>query len=173
MSGEYTVCQSPDISNFSLGSGKNTSNLYSHQLDIEGHYNLMLKDKTNLTQRCCGRHHPLPWHSILLTKTHGETVPVTLSIRKSCILLNNLFVAKCEQSKFCSHLFSIFVMAARNCWAKFMPHTKRLSGATVCNKSFGEPCSLLAWLVSNLYSPLVLIPKAYSFYSFLHSLYHL
>ena len=163
----------PDISNFSLGSGKNVSKLYSHQLDTEGHYNLMLKDKTNLTQRCCGRHHALPWHSILLTKTHGEILPVTLSIRKSCILLNNHFICKCEQSKFCSYLFSIFIMAARNCWAKFISHMKRPSRTTVCNKSFGVPCSLLALLVSYLYSPLVLIPKAYLFYSFLHSLYHL
>lgn len=93
MSGEYTVCQfPPDVSNFSLRSSKNSSKLYSHQLDIEGHYNLTLKDETNLTQRCCWRHHPLPWHSILLTKTHEETFPVTLSIRKSCILLNSHFV---------------------------------------------------------------------------------
>lgn len=46
----------PEISNFILGSSKNTSNLYSLQFDIEGHYNLTLKDKTNLTQRCCWRH---------------------------------------------------------------------------------------------------------------------
>ena len=106
----------------------------------------MLKDKTHLTQRCWRRHPPLPWHSILFTKTHGETLPVTLSIWKRCTLLHNHFICKCEQSKPCSYLFSIFVMAARNCWAKFIPHTKRLSRTKVCNKSFGILCSLLAWL---------------------------
>lgn len=75
-----------------------TSKVYSHQLDIEGHYNWKWKDKIILIQRCYWRHHSLPWHSILLTKTHGKMFLVIFSIQNINILLKSHFVCKSEQN---------------------------------------------------------------------------
>lgn len=166
MSGEYAnLSIPPDISNFSLGSSKNTSELYSHQLDIEGHYNLTLKDKTNLTQRCYWRYHPLPWHSILFTNTHGETFPVTLSIRKSCILLVTLFTNTNTVNSvplwFPSLLWLLGIVKPN-----LYPPSRNSPGPYPYNMPFGIHCSFFAVLVSYLYSPLVPIFTALYFISF-------